>query len=77
MPSSPQLSLMTKILNLKGVYALNYSITDNVGIFISVEEENKEAICQNCQRTTQKIHKNIDATLQDIQMGNQDVFLKN
>ena len=76
MPSSPQLSLMTKILNLKGVYALNYSITDNVGIFISVEEENKEAICPNCQRTTQKIHKNIDATLQDIQMGNQDVFLK-
>ena len=38
MPSSPQLSLMTKILNLNGVYALNYSITDNVGIFISVEE---------------------------------------
>ena len=50
MPSSPQLSLMTKILNLKGVYALNYSITDNVGIFISVEEENKEVICPNCQR---------------------------
>ena len=74
MPSSPQLSLMTKILNLKGVYALNYSITDNVGIFIRVEEENKEAICPNCQRITQKIHKNIDATLQDIQMGNQDVF---
>jgi transposase len=76
MPSSPQLSLMTQILNLEGVYVLNYSIIENIGIFVSVEEENKDAICPNCQRVTRKIHKNIDATIQDISMGNQDVFLK-
>lgn len=76
MPSSPQLSLITELLNIDGVYACSYSIISGVGIFMGLVEENIEVTCPNCQRKTKKIHKNIDATLQDIPMGDQAVFLK-
>ncbi len=75
MPSSPQISLMTKIVNLEGVNVINYSIVENVGIFLYIEEMDKGGVCLNCQSKTQKIHKNIKATVRDIPMGDQDVFV--
>ena len=76
MPSFPQISLMTQILNLEAVNVLNYSIIENVGIFLFVEEKEKGGVCPKCQSRTQKIHKNIKVTIRDIPMGEQDVFLQ-
>ena len=62
MPSFPQVSLMTQILNLEEVNVLNYSIIENVGIFLFVEEKEKGGVCPKCQSRTQKIHKNNEAS---------------
>lgn len=67
---------MMKILNLEGVNVLNYSIIENVGIFIYIEEKEKAGVCLKCQSRTKKIHKNIKVTIRDISMGDQDVFLQ-
>lgn len=76
MASNPELSLMTKLLNLEGIKVENYRLVEGVGVLIYLESQVKTATCPHCGKTTNKLHQNREYTVRDIPLGEQAVYLK-
>ena len=76
MASYPQQKLMTDILNLTGFIVRDYRFISEVGIILSLENQQPEVICPECGSLTNKVHQNHPSTIRDISWGEQQVYLR-
>lgn len=76
MASNPELSLMTKLLNLEGIKVKNYCLVEGVGVLIYLESQAKTATCPHCGQTSNKLHQNREYTVRDLPLAEQAVYLK-
>ena len=76
MASYPQQKLMTDILNLSGFIVRDYRFISEVGIVLSLENQQLSVTCPECGSLTDKVHQNHPATIRDISWGEQQVYLR-
>ncbi len=76
MASYPQQKLMTDILNLSGFIVRDYRFISEVGIVLSLENQQRSITCPQCGSLTDKVHQNHPTTIRDISWGEQQVYLR-
>ncbi len=76
MASYPQQKLMTDILNLTGFIVRDYRFIPEIGIVLSLENQQLSITCPECGSLTDKVHQNHPATIRDISWGEQQVYLR-
>ena len=77
MASNAELHLIGRFLKLSGMKVIDYRIIEDIGIFLSLKNTNKQTICPRCGKETEfLLHQNNFVTIRDLSWGEEAVYLK-
>lgn len=76
MTSVSKTKLLTEILNLESVRVTKYQNLSGIGLILHLEAVGKEASCDRCGETSNKLHQNHRFLIKDLPISGQTVYLE-
>ena len=70
------LKLLSRFLNLPGIWVKDYQILDDIGLVFKLEPKNPEAICPHCQKPSRRIVRNHRYLIKDLPLSTHSVYLQ-